>query len=96
VGVAVTIEKSSENLHKKFRIAGTGLQSKPLRLYMLEQMVASNNGVIEKLGKIVDESIKDVRLFQHQNISVIYRKYILKILLEQTLADCMANEREVK
>ncbi len=96
VGVAVAMEKSADRQYKKVRIAATGLQSQPLRLYMLERMMASKDEDTRRLEKTIEEGTKDIKLFQHQGIGVRYRRDILKVLIEQTLGACMDKEGRVK
>ena len=91
VGVAVSIETSSDGRYVNPRVAATGLQSRPLRLRVLEELLAGRELGREKVRKDIDDGIKDIRVVNHPDVTSQYRKTLLKVLIERALDDCIAK-----
>jgi 4-hydroxybenzoyl-CoA reductase subunit beta len=82
-GVAVVMEKASTALN--CRVAATGIQSRPVRLIKMEEVLAGGIRARKITEGGFSEGMKDMRLVRHQGVSPPYRREIVKVLVERAL-----------
>ena len=86
VGVAVSRSGGRRQGSAGFRVAATGLGSRPLRLLRLEERLDGAAPGVDGLGELLDEALDGIRPVRHQGIGPAYRKRLLAALLEETLS----------
>lgn len=96
VGVTVALQRSGNRHLINPTIAVTGLQSKPLRLHKLEQLLADKDMNIGKIETLIEEGIKDVIIAHSKGLSSNYRRNLLKFLIEHALGKCIFKTEKKK
>lgn len=96
VGVAVTLQRSDNGHLINPKIATTGLQSKPLRLHTLEQLLAGKDMNKGKIEEVIEEGIEDIIIGRSKGMSSNYRRSLLKFLIERALEECTFKAEKMK
>src|SRR4030042_2493639 len=96
VGVAVTLQGSDNGHLINPKIAATGLQSKPLRLHTLEQLLAGKDTTMGEMEKLIKEGIKEIVIARSKGVSSNYRRNLLKFLIERALGESILKAGKMK
>lgn len=84
-GVAVVMEKASGGTALNCRAAATGIQSRPVRLIKMEEVLAGGIRPWKITEGEFSEGMNGLRLVRHQGVSTSYRREIVKVLVERAL-----------
>lgn len=84
-GVAIGVEKDDGGLVRSWRLAATGIQSRPVRLPKLEAALAGLSSPGELTQEIIADSLKDIKPVRHHGLSPAYRRHLLHVMVERAL-----------
>jgi 4-hydroxybenzoyl-CoA reductase subunit beta len=87
VGIAVAVEKNSGEKSLNFRVAATGIQSRPLRLRNMEESLTSGVWPREMTETELQDGVKEIKMVRHHGLSPSYRQELLKVLIERALKE---------
>jgi 4-hydroxybenzoyl-CoA reductase subunit beta len=87
VGTAVAVEKDAGGKSINFRVAATGIQSRPLRLRNLEKSLTSGAWPREITETELRNGVKEITMVRHHGLSPSYRRELLKVLIERALKE---------
>ncbi len=91
-GVAVSGERGAGDGQCSFRVAATGIRSRPIRLRKMEELLGRGvrPGTIGE--KELSEATKDITIVRHQGLSPSYRRQLLKAMIAKALEGLRESE----
>ncbi len=87
VGTAVAVEKDANGKFLNFRVAATGIQSRPVRLRNMEESLTSGAWPREMTEAELRNGVKEITMVRHHGLSPSYRRGLLKVLIERALKE---------
>jgi len=85
VGVAIAMEKDDRGVVCNWRLAATGMQSRPLRLSRLEAVLAGLSYPRELTQQMIANTLKEIKPVRHHGLSPAYRRHLLAVMVERAL-----------
>ena len=85
VGVAMAKETGDSGAGAGWRLAATGVQSRPLRLSKLEAALIGLPHPRELTPGRIADSLKDIKPVRHHGLSPAYRRHLLAVMVERAL-----------